>query len=82
MNTNTIAAEGLGVFFKNLGKKGSILRNRRLEMFLKTVLEPWISEQTLLTQLLLESLKQLYQHYEKWSIFVTQEKVFISETLF
>ena len=65
VSDNTIKAEGLGKFFKNLGKisakTGKKLATNALKNpadFLKSVL-------TLLPQQQVEILKQLYQHYVK-----------------
>ena len=63
VSDNTILAEALGDFFKNLGKKG--LNEKKLaQNVLKTQVKPGILQQTMLVQLLLETLKQLYQRYQ------------------
>ena len=57
VSDNTIQAEGLGDFFKNLGKKGLKYQKRWQKMFLKILVELWILQRTLLQQQLLEILK-------------------------
>ena len=72
---NTMQA-GLSDFLKNLGKKGLNVPKKMAKNALKIRAELWIPQQTLLQQLQVEILKQLYQHYLKLLIFITQQKGF------
>ena len=55
--SDTIQAEALSDFFKNLGKKGPNASKKWLKMISETFHERWISQQTLLQQLQTEILK-------------------------
>ena len=57
VSDNTIQAEGLGDFFKNLGKKGLNVSKKWQKMYSKILAELWILQRTLLQQQLLEILK-------------------------
>ena len=57
VSDNTIQAEGLGDFFKNLGKKALMYQKRWQKMYSKILAELWILQRTLLQQQLLEILK-------------------------
>ena len=54
VSDNTIQAEGLGDFFKNLGKKALMYQKRFQKMYSKILAELWILQRTLLQQQLLE----------------------------
>ena len=62
---NTIQAERLSELFKNLGKKRFIASKKWQNFYQETWDERWIIEQTLLVQLLLETPKQFYQHFQR-----------------
>ena len=57
VSDNIIKAEVLGDFLKNLGKKGLNVSKKWLKMYSKIRVELLISQQTLLLQRLLETLK-------------------------
>ena len=82
VSDNTIVAEGLGYFFKNLDKKDLIFQKRWQKMFWKTLEELLKVEQTLGPHMQLEARKQLYHHYQRWSIFITQEKEYTWANLY
>ena len=63
VSDNTIKAEGLSSFFKNLGKISAKAGEKIATNVLKSPLELLESEQTLLPQQQVEILKQHYQHY-------------------
>ena len=46
VSDNTIQAEGLGDFFKNLGKKGLNVSKKLVKMYSKYLPELWILQQT------------------------------------
>ena len=57
VSDNTIQAEGLGDFFKNLGKKSLNVSKKMAKTYSKILAELWILQRTLLQQQLLEILK-------------------------
>ena len=59
VSDNTMQAEGLGDFFKNLGKKGLNVSKKMAKNVLKTPEELSKLVQTLVLHLLLETRKQL-----------------------
>ena len=63
VSDNTIQAEDLGEFSKKLGKKGLSISKKMAKKVLKTLHDPWILQQTLVQQQLLEILKMSCQHY-------------------
>ena len=65
VSDNTIEAEGLSDFFKNLGKTSVKVGKKLAKNVLKILHEPWILLQTLLVQLQVDLLKMYYQHYLK-----------------
>ena len=60
---NTIKAEGLSSFFKNLEKLSAKSGKKLATNVLKIRDERWKSEQTLLPQQQVEIQKMYYQHY-------------------
>ena len=65
VSDNTIKAEGLGSFFKNLGKISAKAGKKLATNVLKTLAEPWKLLQTLQQQPQPKVQKQHYQHYLK-----------------
>ena len=65
VSDNTITAERLGDFFKNLGKKGLNASKTWQKMFQKIPEELLKLEQTLVLHLHLEAQKRFYHHYQK-----------------
>ena len=71
---NTVLVDNLGDFVKSLGEKGLKVSKRMAKTVLKTQDEPWILQQTLLAQLLLDTLKRLYYRYQSLIILIIPEK--------
>ena len=65
VSDNTIQAEGLGDFFKNLGKKGPNVSKKMAKNVLKILETLWKMQQTLGLHLELRVQKQLYHRYLK-----------------
>ena len=65
VSDNTIKAEGLGNFFRNLGKVSSKAAKKLATNASKIHLDSLKSVLTLLRRRQVEILKQLYQHYLK-----------------
>ena len=64
MSDNTIQAEGLGDFFKNLGKKGLNVSEKMAKNVLSNPGRALKLTEKKLQQLFLKSLIRLYQHYQ------------------
>ena len=64
VSDNTIQAERLSDFFKNLGKKSLMYQKRWQKTYSKNLAELWILQRTLLQQQLPEILKMLCQQYQ------------------
>ena len=82
VSDNTIQAEGLGSFFKNLGKISVNLVKNQQPMHSKIEVDFLKSVVKLLRQPQVEILKQLYQHYLKLLSFTTKEKGFTLVNLY
>ena len=65
VSDNTIQAEQLGSFFKNMGRISAKAGKKLATNVLKKQAELWKLLQTFLPQLQLETLKQHYHHYLK-----------------
>ena len=76
VSDNIIKAEGLGDFFRNLGKVSSKAAKKLATNALKIQLNSLKLEQTLLPQQQVEILKQIYQHYQKLLISITLVKAY------
>ena len=62
---NTLQAEGLGDFFKSLGKKRLNIKKKTVKKFKNVPDEIWKSEQPLALQLRSEIQKRLYHHCQR-----------------
>ena len=77
VSDDTIQAEGLGDFFKNLGKKGlNVSKEMAKNVLKKTPVELSKLVQTLVLHLLLETRKQLWHHCQKWLISIIPGKAY------
>ena len=65
VSDNTIPAEGLSDFFKNLGKKHLMCQTTWLKMFWKILEELWKLEQTLVVHFNHKLRKRFHHHYLK-----------------
>ena len=79
---NTIEAEGLGSVFKNLGRTSAKAGKKIAIKVLKNQAKLRRLLQTLLPQLQLKTLKQIYHHYLKWLISITQVEGFTLANLY
>ena len=76
VSDKTIKAEKFSNFLKNLGNISAKAGKKLANNVLKSPGRALDITATLLQQLQVEILKQLYQHYLKTLIFITPEKVF------
>ena len=72
VSDNTMEAESISDFFKNLGKNELDVSKKMARNVFKNPGRALKSEQTLVPHSLLEVLKQFYHHYLKWVISSTR----------
>ena len=82
ISDNTIKADGLGSFFKNVGTLFAKAGKKLQPMYQKILLELLKLVLTLPPQLQVEILKTYYQHNLNWLIFIIKDKACISENLY
>ena len=74
VSDNTILAERLGDFIKNLGKKGLDVSTQMARKVLKNPGRAWDTTANILQQLQVEILKRYYQRHLRFSISIIWEK--------
>ena len=82
VSDNTILSEGLGNFFKSLGRISAEAAKKLATNVFQIQVMLWKLFQILLLQLQLKVLKQICHHYQKVLDIMTQEKGFTLGSLY